>query len=344
VQNGGEQAMEKALEHQAQLNGRYEAMEKAQREWEDKFRENNSITPDSCDPSNHSDVTEERDEIKGRAVTPVTERKSKSTMANETQKQNILEKSNTQKQDSNRFSIGEASGTHKEAHYDLGGVLESLKQAKLSLQQKINNVPQTETRHVRKALERSSVPVMNTRPRAEVPVGCAGLFKLPTDVLPEAKPSSQLTTLPDYYPNMDVALATYDNYANSPYRETRHNIASNNQSSGDRFFSSPYRDTISTNDQNIAGDRFFNSPLTDTRSSLFSNGRNVTSPYLDPRSDRMPYSNHELNIPTRPIFPDSSSRMAPIEGFSGPRNGAAAARSPDHFSFYDNHIKPNMYR
>lgn len=37
--------MERALEHQAQLIGQYEEMEKAQREWEEKFRENNNSTP-----------------------------------------------------------------------------------------------------------------------------------------------------------------------------------------------------------------------------------------------------------------------------------------------------------
>lgn len=36
--------METALLHQAQLIGRYEEEEKAQREWEEKFRENNSAT------------------------------------------------------------------------------------------------------------------------------------------------------------------------------------------------------------------------------------------------------------------------------------------------------------
>lgn len=41
----GGKDMEKALEHQAQLIGRYEAMERAQREWEEKFRENNNSTP-----------------------------------------------------------------------------------------------------------------------------------------------------------------------------------------------------------------------------------------------------------------------------------------------------------
>ena len=42
---GSDREMEKALEHQAQLIDRYEAMEKAQREWEEKFRENNGSTP-----------------------------------------------------------------------------------------------------------------------------------------------------------------------------------------------------------------------------------------------------------------------------------------------------------
>lgn len=34
--------MERALQHKAQLIGQYEAEEKAQREWEEKYRENNS--------------------------------------------------------------------------------------------------------------------------------------------------------------------------------------------------------------------------------------------------------------------------------------------------------------
>uniref|UniRef100_A0A6M2EUT1 Uncharacterized protein n=1 Tax=Populus davidiana TaxID=266767 RepID=A0A6M2EUT1_9ROSI len=59
--------MEKALEHQAQLIDHNEAMEKAQREWEEKFRENNGSTPDSYDPGNRSDVTKEGYEIKVQA-------------------------------------------------------------------------------------------------------------------------------------------------------------------------------------------------------------------------------------------------------------------------------------
>ncbi|CAA0814411.1 Unknown protein [Striga hermonthica] len=56
--------MESALQHQAQLIGRYEEEERAQIKWEEKYRENNSGTQDSGDPGTHSDVTEERYEMK----------------------------------------------------------------------------------------------------------------------------------------------------------------------------------------------------------------------------------------------------------------------------------------
>ncbi|CAA3032677.1 Hypothetical predicted protein [Olea europaea subsp. europaea] len=62
--HGGDNDMERALKHQAQLIWQYEEEEKAQREWEERFRENNIYTPDSYDPGNHSDVTEEQDGIK----------------------------------------------------------------------------------------------------------------------------------------------------------------------------------------------------------------------------------------------------------------------------------------
>lgn len=43
--HGRNKDMERALEHQAQLIGQNEEMEMAQREWEEKFRENNTSTP-----------------------------------------------------------------------------------------------------------------------------------------------------------------------------------------------------------------------------------------------------------------------------------------------------------
>lgn len=60
--------MERALEHQARLIGQYEAQENAQREWEDKFKENNCHNPDSIEHGNQSDITEERDGIREEAL------------------------------------------------------------------------------------------------------------------------------------------------------------------------------------------------------------------------------------------------------------------------------------
>nr|XP_043617699.1 uncharacterized protein LOC122589473 [Erigeron canadensis]XP_043617700.1 uncharacterized protein LOC122589473 [Erigeron canadensis]XP_043617701.1 uncharacterized protein LOC122589473 [Erigeron canadensis] len=65
-----EREMEKALEHQAEFIARYEEEEKAQREWEDKYREKNGSPQDSCDPGTHSDLTEEIDEIKTPTLAP----------------------------------------------------------------------------------------------------------------------------------------------------------------------------------------------------------------------------------------------------------------------------------
>ncbi|XP_073316370.1 uncharacterized protein [Primulina huaijiensis] len=56
--------MESALKHQALLIVQFEEEEKAQREWEEKYRENNSGTQDSCDPNSQSDFTEEQEEMK----------------------------------------------------------------------------------------------------------------------------------------------------------------------------------------------------------------------------------------------------------------------------------------
>ncbi|GAA0142438.1 hypothetical protein LIER_03340 [Lithospermum erythrorhizon] len=58
--DGEYQDMEGALQHQEQLIGKYEAEENAQKEWEEKFGENNTRSPDSLDPANNSNVTEER--------------------------------------------------------------------------------------------------------------------------------------------------------------------------------------------------------------------------------------------------------------------------------------------
>lgn len=56
--------MERALEHQACRRGEFEAEENAQREWEEKYKENKCYSSDSVEQGNQSDITEERDEIR----------------------------------------------------------------------------------------------------------------------------------------------------------------------------------------------------------------------------------------------------------------------------------------
>ncbi|GAB2276857.1 hypothetical protein Dimus_011569 [Dionaea muscipula] len=79
--------MERALKRQAQLIGQNEAQEKAQTEWEEKYRESTNSTPDSCEPGNQSDVTEERDETRAASSQPAavaarnTERKCEGALA-----------------------------------------------------------------------------------------------------------------------------------------------------------------------------------------------------------------------------------------------------------------------
>ncbi|KAL8162083.1 hypothetical protein V2J09_013572 [Rumex salicifolius] len=63
--------MERALQHQARLIGRYAAEEKAQREWEEKYMGNGCSIPDICEPGNQSDVTEDRDAPEERAPSPI---------------------------------------------------------------------------------------------------------------------------------------------------------------------------------------------------------------------------------------------------------------------------------
>ncbi|KAL2949409.1 hypothetical protein AAZX31_20G174700 [Glycine max] len=223
---GREKDMEKALEHQAQLIDQYEAMEKVQREWEEKFRENNSTTPDSCDPGNYSDMTEDKDESKvhipfaAKVVTSdaqeskgeprgvcLSEEKFKA------EARDIMPKTHDDTggysdQKNTTFSTSDLLGqqnscpplkgnqnessvnghfqpsvmnhqdpvTHEQPH-KFNGVLESLKQARISLQQELKRLPLVESGYTAKP----SASFSKSEDRFEVPVGCSGLFRIPTD-------------------------------------------------------------------------------------------------------------------------------------------------------------------
>lgn len=458
--NGRDRDMERALEHQAQLIGQYEAEEKAQREWEEKFRENNSSTPDSCEPGNHSDVTEERDEVKPQAPSAAgiltsqdqgTKLDDEDVHFNEESSQTLPTISTTHLhgdmeclQEQNRSSMlayeslapdfvfpmakenlhqeflenqsyplshsshhypwshvspgdhsanvtdhslhvadhpadvrdhsehvrdhsghstdhsadatdhsghitdhsehvadhsadvplpsyvgskGESSRS-QDKHYalvpretsnELGGVLEALQQARLSLQHKINRLPLIEGGSVGRAIE-PSFPSTRAWERVEIPVGCAGLFRVPADyqlgTATEANflGSDSQSSLKNYYPDTGFVANPGDRFLTSPYLKTGSSVPTD-----DSFLTSPYRET---------GSRI--PPLRPSFDYYSDAGLSASTRYTHPT-----YSSH----------PDLLYRMPFNEGFARPpRNSEVGIPSTDHFSFYDDHIRPNMYR
>ncbi|XP_059665983.1 uncharacterized protein LOC132311864 [Cornus florida] len=405
--HGSEKDMERALEHQAELIERYEAEEKAQREWEEKFRENNSSTPDSCDPGNNSDITEERDEIKAPAppypalTISSEDQEGKSKMGDalftkesseshingfqppphvdmgclQDKKCSSVVASESPASD---FAFPMATGSHiqecspsnghpasgsshqhlpsqgslgnpsadmissshegssffnkegrqnelalmpRDTSNKLGSVLEALQQAKLSLKHNLNRFPLIEGGSVGKAIE-PSVPAMRTGDRVEVPIGCAGLFRVPTDSQFEGNTranflhSGSRLSLTNYYPDTGYGD---DRFMASPYLNSRPSVPS------DQFLaisSSPYTEMRSAVPSNkpffephrdgYADDRFMASPYLDSRPSVPSDDQFLavsSSPYTEMRStvpSNKPFFEPHLDL----SVPSSSRFMA----------------------------------
>ncbi|RDX71273.1 hypothetical protein CR513_49404, partial [Mucuna pruriens] len=398
---GREKDMEKALEHQAQLIDQYEAMEKAQREWEEKFRENNSTTPDSCDPGNHSDMTEDKDESKvqipcaakvvtsnaqenkgesrgvylseekfkagARDIIPKTYNdtggysKQKSTTSstsdllgqenshsplmqnqNESSVNSHFQSSDMNHQDPGRHGYPDSKPTYsfpanvhgvlhqndasrnKSDHYALvtheqphkfNGILESLKQARISLQQELNRLPLVESGGY---TVKPSTSVSKSEDRFEIPVGCSGLFRLPTDF-------------------SDGATARFN--VHDPTAGFGSNINLNrgmSRTSDSPFFTSPpYSGTklsLSADDQSLATRYLENGSGFDSNKSpfdSFSNGGPLSSSkYMYPTFPINPsYQNATPQMP----FGDEVSRS-----YSSSTVGVPLA---NRFSFNGDHLR-----
>ncbi|KAI3995089.1 hypothetical protein MKX01_031891 [Papaver californicum] len=272
--------MKRSLENQARLIGRYEAEENAQKEWEEKFRENNSCTPDSCEPWNQSDVTDITEE---RETTKVTLESACATLSNgirvKTELENVslsgeeitktlpkgfmptpmlnagcldqqsnclssmgkglntgfsefsfshhqeysevkangkLELDWPDKNSSNPTSCGSSENqlsqtfptsntsgsssskggstgrqnelqlaTHHEATKGLGDVLESLRLAKLSLNQEISRLPLASQRRLADSAIETPILAIKAADVTEMPIECTGLFRVPTVFQPD---------------------------------------------------------------------------------------------------------------------------------------------------------------
>ncbi|KAF8021834.1 hypothetical protein BT93_G2085 [Corymbia citriodora subsp. variegata] len=398
--DGGERDMERALEHQAQLIGQYEAMEKAQRDWEEKFRENNSCTPDSCDPGNHSDITEDRDEIKHQAPYPPPTRamqtieskigvedtstdnkllgtqsesfhqspqprvestqgqkfsipvdkspnqERRHSMSSRKGKQESLASNYSPAQDPHIMGHGDSQGeqsahgflpyvsdtSHKvEAfgkqaeHYALvphgtagaHGVLDSLKQAKLVLQNKMMRMPISDCGPLQKTID-PSFHNIDKGGKMDLPSGCPGLFRVPTDFSLDAAKANLLGSgsrlgLAGTYPETRVGLTTNDRSLSSRYLESRPSI--------------------------FGDDRYISSPSTEDGSRM-----------IFPRPSFNPYLDHGVpssfaTYPPYSLHPETMSGMPSSEGFLQTFSGPTGASShPDPFLFHGGPSRPYMYR
>lgn len=399
--------MEKALKCQAQLIDQYEAMEKAQREWEEKFRENNNSTPDSCDPGNHSDITEERDEMRVQAPNlsnnAFLANKAKSQVevdcatrdlsqaqtnglgqsmcadAEDLQDQNTNSISTSksleeftfpmanvkQSQESQEKSAQEPSCTSHLNHglperplsshsginfYDqetpcsnndlyalvpheppaLDGVLEALKQAKLSLTKKIIKLPSVEGEPIDKSIGALSVPKVGDR--LEIPIGCAGLFRLPTDFAAEASSqanflasSSQLRSATHYH-GEGVALSANHQIFPGHEMEDRSSFLRDS-----RLRSSGYR-----TGSGLTRDGFLNDHVPENR------WKNPGQKHhFDQYFNAVQPSPYVHNYPSRPV----SSSIHPNDSFLRTFPGRTVEMPPtNQYSFYDDQFRPDMYR
>lgn len=216
----------------------------------------------------------------------------------------------------------------------LNSVLEALKQAKLSLAKKINKSPSDEGESIGKSIGTLSVPTVGDR--LEIPTGCAGLFRLPTDFAAEVSTrgnfsgSSSQLRLTSHYPGEGVALSANHQIFPSHEMEDRSSFlrdgrlrssSCNNYPTGSGFTQDGF--------------------LTDHFPENRWNNPGQTRHQFDPYFDAVQPSPHVHNYPPRTVSStihhnDSFLRTFPVRTVEMP--------PPNQYSFYDDQFRPNMYR
>lgn len=210
----------------------------------------------------------------------------------------------------------------------LSSVLEALKKARVSLEQKITQAPSIESASVSQAAK-PLVPALNTGDVMEIPIGCAGLFRLPTDFSVAAGKQGNFlgsgSSDANYFSNKGVALTAGDQIVTSPYLETRSGF-----STSDRYLASRYAETLSR----VSTEKpQFDSHLDNT---LSSSGR-----YPNPAYPRHPsYPSYRSYT----SYPELLPWMHSDEGFSRTSPSRGGGAPPAEKLFYDDRMRPNMYR
>ncbi|CAI9091276.1 OLC1v1026257C7 [Oldenlandia corymbosa var. corymbosa] len=418
------------LQQQVDSLGQFEEEETAQRQWEDKVRENSvsgSIL-DSCDPGNRSDVTEERDDVKAsdqsnveasirtqdlgnnEAIKPdfsvelqlkdmaisstvdstclLDQKETGSHVASESvklsskenQNQVVLENTERVPPQSSHISTisngslgissahnpvssenGESSGINKElalvsqnSSSNVESVLQALQLARSSLNQKINNMPLLENGSSVNSVERSVLGA-RTRERMEIPVGCPGLFRLPTDFQFEATVrSNSLGSNSRPVLSNGYHEATFEGFLGSPYEESR-----SSASLSDQFYGSspsPSREIQSGVNRTTLTPPFpqgvsglhastmprlgmqpSGSPMRLADGNVFDTGvsSSSTSSYLDHRMD--PGFVTRLPASSMPFMESGIHQMKPVH-----QNAFVTSPSSGRSSYLDPQMNPGL--
>ncbi|KAL8233228.1 hypothetical protein R6Q57_003006 [Mikania cordata] len=331
-----EREMVRALEHQAQFIAQYEEEEKVQREWEDKFRENNGSTlENSCDPGTHSDVTEEIEEPKATSPSPPGTA-NKLTSGSQLIDHGVIDPNLSEKPKAdpepapyhneknepldNQSQPPDVHGTPTnlgQSHtsssqgkpYEpalvteknpdkLGSVLEALQKAKLSLKQNLDTFPLLENG--------PSVPKHRGVEKFAVPFSSVGLFRLPTDYEYEGTTRANSLT---YDPRLSLT-----NYPT-------------NDSPGRQFTSSPYRKSFSRSTSSL-DDRFHMVPTFPYQDTMPEIPR-LRSPSLNLLLDTNP-SAHDprLGMGNGMHPPALDPQLAVVESALDPRLGVVSSGDP----------------
>ncbi|PIA39192.1 hypothetical protein AQUCO_02700401v1 [Aquilegia coerulea] len=164
--------------------------------------------------------------------------------------------------------------THHEISNGLGGVLDALQHAKLSLKLELNRVSSSTADGPVVRMTKPTGLVITGDNGMEIPVGCAGLFRVPTSSQYEAP--SKLNSL-THYSESESSLARY-------YPNSRIEAEANG-----RYTSSPHADI----------------------SSAYSTRRSLLDPYMDkgiglPSSSRYIYSSYVDLMPKMPASDEFS--------------------------------------
>lgn len=236
---------------------------------------------------------------------------------------------------------------------ELSGVLDSLRQAKLSLQQELNRLPLVDNGYSSKAIG-TLASSSKLEERLDIPIGCAGLFRLPTDFSDEAPPrstaiESAFHLSSNFYPSRSTAMELASPLSSNFYHDKEILRTSVNQlGSAPYFVSSPspyYRGSSSLGfspdrDRSLTVHSLESGSRYETRKSPFD-------PFMDAGLMASSSNNRYPAYTTYPSHQNLTPQMPFSDGLSRPylnRSAGNPSAPADQFPLYDEHARQNMYR